>query len=247
MIVGEKIKTHNKHYTIVRKIAADDRPNANVYLCTDEKGTKFIAKHFYKHPPQPNIPYGKKNHYGRRRDGSDKVFNEIKDKHKFNDFVIDHIERINHKGKWVIIIEYIEGDLLREFILKNKSDLPKVYSSVIALAKTLAEWHQNGFAHGDPHLDNCIVQTNDNGELKAVLIDYSQIHHRDFYYCKKYDCFGSNPQKRIKEDLINNCNKLGKGFRSEIVGLEKQISLDTYLSELFDKHYTDNLKLSILN
>jgi serine/threonine protein kinase len=239
MTTGDTIKSeNNKKYTITENIAAEDRPNANVYLCEDENGKKFIAKHFYKQRPMPYIAYAKWNHYGRRRDGSNKVFNEIKEAGKNNEFIIDHIDRIKHKGKWVIILEYINGITLNEFIMKNKSNKVLVFAAVIALAKTLSEWHRNGFAHGDPHLGNClIISTGING-LEIYLIDYSQIHHKDFHYCKHFDCFKSNHERRLKEDLINPSKKLGRGFKFEISALSEKLGYGNDLTVLFDEHYS---------
>ncbi|MDP9076719.1 MAG: AarF/UbiB family protein [Bacteroidota bacterium] len=235
---GDIIKSaNNKHYTIIRDVAAGDRPNANVYLCEDENQKKHIAKYFYKQRPMPNIAYGKKNHFGRRRDGSRLVFDEIRRMSKKNDFIIDHVERIKHNGKWVIILQYIDGITLTEFVKKHKSDNEIVYKAIIAFAKTLSKWHKNGFAHGDPHLDNCIVETTTTGELMVSLIDYSQIHHEDFHYCKQYDCFKTNRERRLIEDLVNNTSHFGRGFKTEIFALQKEIGYSNSLAELFDKYY----------
>lgn len=232
------IITGNKKYTITRKITPGDRPNANIYLCEDEFGKSFIAKHFYKKRPMPNIAYGKRNHYGRRRDGSRLIFGEIKIQSNLNDFLIDHIERFKHNGKWIIILEYIDGSTFTEFIKKHRSDHIKTNGAVIKLAETLSKWHRNGFAHGDPHLDNCMIEITDSEELKVSLIDYCQLHHKNFKYCQKYDCFTSNKNRRFKEDLKNDTGYFGKGFRTGIVSLEKEIGYGSSLSELFDKHYS---------
>jgi len=238
MKIGDIIKSEsNKLYTIIKDIAADDRPNANVYLCEDESGKKFIAKHFYKQRPMPYLAYAKKNHYGRRRDGSAKVFSEIKAAGKNNEFIINHIDRINHKGKWVIILEYIDGITLTRFIEKHKANKATVVEVVIALAKTLSEWHSNGFAHGDPHLDNCLIQATAAGELKVYLIDYSQIHHKDFHYCKHFDCFKSNQNRRLNEDLINPSDNFGGGFKFEVSKLSKKLGYGNDLTTIFDEHY----------
>ena len=84
-----------------------------------------------------------------------------------------------------------------------------------------------------------MIQTKNDGSLKATLLDYSQIHHKDFHYCKQYDCFTSNPLKRIKEDLHNTSGKLGKGFKAELLALERELGLDNILSLTFEKHYQE--------
>src|ERR1700676_5177784 len=140
MKIGDIIKSENKsHYTVIKDIATGNRPNANVYLCIDKSGKKFIAKHFYKQRPMPNIAYGKKNHYGRRRDGSRTVFQEIKNKSTNNDFIIDHIDRIKYNGKWVIILQYVDGVTLTQFIREHKTNPQIVFNAIIALAETISK------------------------------------------------------------------------------------------------------------
>lgn len=238
MIIGEILNSNTtKHYTILKDIAAGNRPNANVYLCEDELGEKFVAKHFYKQRPMPYLAYAKKNHYGRRRDGSTKVFEEIKKASRNNNFIVNHLERIKHKGKWVIIIEYIEGITLTKFLERNRSDIAVLSEAVIALAKTLTQWHMNGFAHGDPHLDNCLIKMDNTGQLVAYLIDYSQIHHKDFHYCKHFNCYSPNHKKRLNEDIINPNKGFGRGFKYEISEFSKKCGYGNQLTAIFDEHY----------
>jgi serine/threonine protein kinase len=235
MIAGEKI--HNGKYTIEQKLIQEDRVNANIYLCVDSCGKKFIAKHFYKLWPMPNISYGKKNHFGRRRDGSQLVFEEIKNQTQIHNFLVSHIDRFKHKGKWIIVLDYISGTTLTEYININKDDITKVSSCVIALAKTLSLWHKNGFAHGDPHLDNCMIQFNELDEPKVSLIDYCQLHHRSFKYCQQYKCFEPNKNRRITEDLMNPHKHFGRGFKQDLINLENQLGYDRTLSNIFNEHY----------
>jgi hypothetical protein len=237
MKIGDKIHALTKNYEILKEISTVNRRNANVYLCIDENRKKYIAKHFYKQSPMSNISYGKKNHYGRRRDGSKLVFNEIHEKSQSYEFIINHESRIKHNKKWVIILEFIKGVTLNIFFEKHKSDINLLSDAVIALAETLSIWHSNGFAHGDPHFDNCIIQKTGETKLKIYLIDYSQLHHKDFYYCKKYGCFTPDNLKRITEDLINPSDKFGPGFKAEIIKVEQKLNLGIQLSELFDRHY----------
>jgi len=237
-MIGERIQSRSNEYLILEKLFDEDRPNANVYLCADSHGQKYIAKHFYNRFPAANVGWNAYNHYGRRRDGSSIVFHEIKTKSIQHDFIVRHIDRINFRGKWIIIQEYIEGETLKDFILANyRYDMERTEAAVMALAKTLTIWHAHGFAHGDPHLNNAIIREPAGGDLKVVLIDYSQIHHKDFFYCKKYDCFGSDPDKRIKEDLEHHFGSFGPGFRYDLMALEKQLKLGNRLSALFDRYY----------
>jgi|GEM_PF-2153477 len=248
MTIGEIITSENKTvYKITKDIATGDRPNANVYLCEDSTGKKFIAKHFYKQRPMPFLAYAKKNHYGRRRDGSKAVFNEIKDAGKKNEFVVRHVDRIKHKGKWVIIIDFIDGTTLTDFIWKNRSDKSLLSNAIKALANTLSIWHSNEFAHGDPHLDNCLIVRDNNNELKVFLIDYSQIHHPTFQYCKRFNCYTPNSEKRMNEDLINPATNFGRGFKTELSALSEKLDYGTHLKDVFEENYKRQIATTILN
>ena len=237
-MIGEKIFGQQGIYEVIKCISGPKRPNANVYLCKTENGDHFIAKHFYNKIPMPNISYGKKNHYGRRRDGSILVFNEIREKCKSYPFLVKHLERIRFKNKWIIIQEYIEGQTFYDFIIENKDNLNIVLKAVEILAKTLTLWHCNKFAHGDPHLENAIIQTYSDGNMNVKLIDYSQIHHPDFHYCKKYECFSNQNRNRRSHDLHEPCNKLGRGFRTGLAEVGVEIMQKEKLLLHFDKNYT---------
>jgi hypothetical protein len=236
-MIGEIINGTLSTYIIKKRITDGNRPNAEVYLCEDDKGDKYIAKHFTK-SPSAVVGLSRYNHYGRRRDGSETVFGEIQQKNQLFPFLVKHIDRIRYNGKWLIILEYVPGVALSEFIYSNYEDnFNKVAQAVAALGVTLSNWHGNGFAHGDPHLDNAIVTLGENDAPNIVLIDYCQIHHKDFSYCKSFDCFDTDPEKRIREDLENRCGKLGGGFRSDIVDVQKELELDSCLVETFDLCY----------
>lgn len=64
-MIGKTFKTYSGNvYKITKPIAAGNRPNANVYLCEDQSGAKFILKHFYNNTPRAFVGYSKYNHYG---------------------------------------------------------------------------------------------------------------------------------------------------------------------------------------
>jgi serine/threonine protein kinase len=244
-MIGKILASDGKEYKIVERINEEDRPNAYVDICIDQNNQMFIAKHFYKQPPSANIALSKHNHYGRRRDGSLTVFNEIQTKNNLFPFLVKHIARINYLGKWVIILEHIQGEMLKEFIISNyKNNIELVVGAISELGKTLATWHANGFAHGDPHLDNVIV-TQENNSLKTTLIDYCQIHHPDFVYCRQYECFTNPPDKRFKEDLVNHSGKLGYGYKSDLIGIDKNLNLSVSLAGIFEDSYLANLRNKI--
>jgi serine/threonine protein kinase len=242
-MIGEIIKSESTIYKIIDKVSVE-RQNADVYLCENDGGEKFIGKYFCHSVPRSNIGLGEYNHYGRGRDGSRLVFSEIKAKSQMYNFLVRHVERVKHAGNWLIIIEYISGTALQDFIYNNWGKHPAACLMAIeALAKELATWHKNGFAHGDPHLENAMVSIDSDGSYSVKLIDYGQIHHKDFYYCGKYDCFNPQSYDRFAEDL-ENCGKLGHGFRNGIIALQEELETTEALLQAFDRCYLATLKAS---
>lgn len=229
-IIGDNFEYDGESYHVFKGLVPLNRRNGDVYLCENGKGKKFVAKYFYHARPMPVVAYGKYNHYGRRRDGSHHVFYEIQNKSKQFDFLIDHYFRIRHKGKWLILIEYIEGETLEAYFSQELS-VDQSLKTTRALAETLAVWHRNGFAHGDPHLVNAIYTP----QGKVILIDYCQLHHKDFKYCKGYCCLDKNGEliSRIREDLENDGSNLGGGFKA---CLRKRKDGEELVAE-FDRHY----------
>ncbi len=236
-MIGETIHIENRNYLVVKPLVPLGRPNADLYLCTDEENNEFVMKYFYNQAPRSNIAYGIKNHFGRRRDGSKVVFNEIKSKCADHSFLVKHLHRGVFKGKWFIMLEYIPGEDLREFIIMNGEKNPeKVYGSIRALVETLHTWHSAGLALGDPHLSNALIQEMNN-KYKVTLIDYSLFHHADFFYCQQYNCFSKDSLLRIREDIANTFGNLGAGFRTDLVAVEAELELDNRFSRLFDNLY----------
>lgn len=235
-MIGEVIKTDIGDFTITHVIAKEGREHAHIYLCTNNNGNKFVAKHFFDAPPRANIGYGKINHFGRRRDGSDRVFGEIQLMNDRYDFLLKHHARVQHNGKWVIILDHVSGVTLKEFITTHhKTDINKVNQAVAELARVLDTWHRSGFAHGDPHTDNALINPE---TMRIILIDYSQIHHPEFHYCKEYGCFDPDPLRRVREDIENEEKNLGDGFRTHLAYLQDELQLGTSLTDAFDEHYT---------
>jgi serine/threonine protein kinase len=236
-MVSQIIHGKSTKYKVTKQLFINqgNRRNANIYLCENENGTIFILKHFYEKSPVSFIGYNKYNHYGRRRDGSLKVFNEIQQKNQKHDFLLKHIERIKHNNKWLIILEYVDGVTLLNFIKNNyQNNFKKVENVIIEFGKALKAWHTDNFAHGDAHLENVMVKYK-NEKISIKLIDYGQIHHPDFHYCKKIGCFASH--NRADEDLKNNSNKLGNGFLKGLIDLEDCLNINNKLSDIFLKAY----------
>ena len=74
-MIGEIIRIDDYTYKVTNEIDIK-RTHSEIYLCENEIGKKFILKRFLK-TPRANIAYGKRNHYGKVRDGSRTVFAEI--------------------------------------------------------------------------------------------------------------------------------------------------------------------------
>ncbi len=220
------------NYRILSTIQ-ENGENANVYLVENLNGDKYIIKHFNK-AVKSHVPYGKKNHFGRRREGNELVFNEIRETSLKHNFLITFHERFKWNGKWCIVIEYFHGITLNEFLEKYKDDNGKIISVMRNFADEVKLWHQNNFALGDPHLGNVLVNS-DTYQVK--LIDYSQLHNPSFKFCEKYDCFESNPRKRFDEDLVNNSGNFGKGFITELNITRERHGIESNLSEIFLKEY----------
>lgn len=244
-IIGDFINTGSNVYEITEGISLN-RDNADIYLCKDQDGVKYAAKYFCHGIPRPNIAYGKHNHYGRMREGSNSVFNEIREKSIAYNFIVTYHARIRHKNHWLIIMDYVQGYDLKTYLLANAHNEPeKSLKAIKAFAEELAKWHNNGFAHGDPHLMNCIIDANEAKEFSATLIDYSQIHHKDFHYCKKYKCFDP-PLYRVWEDFENEFNgKLGAGFEVDIRSVQNELNLGDTLINEFNLHYYKNITFEL--
>lgn len=219
-------------YNFIKTIQ-ENGENADVFLIEDKLGQKFILKKFNK-AVKSHIPYGKINHFGRRREGNELVFNEIKNVSERFSFLINFYERFKWGNKWCIVIEYFNGITFNHFLNLNKNSEKKISEGINSFAKEVKLWHQNNFALGDPHLGNVLIN-NKTSEIK--LVDYSQLHYPGFKFCEKYDCFKSNSQKRIKEDLKNDSGKFGKGFIEELILAKKENGININLEELFLKEY----------
>lgn len=234
---GTVLRSGTATYHVIRSLTPEERSHAKVYLCQDKDGVPCVAKHFHNGRPTPVLGYARRNHYGRRRDGSALVFHEIRKAAEEHPFLVAHRERFRHAGRWVIIQDHVDGTDLKKYIEDSFArDRAATLKAVEALARTLTCWHAQGFAHGDPHLGNALIHTDPAGATSVTLIDYGLIHHADFHYCRKYGCFDP-PSRRMEEDLEQPSGNLGRGFRDELKDLGDSNGLGTLLVDHFDKHY----------
>lgn len=238
-LVGKEISSSQHTYKIQELLSSvSSESNALVFKVKDDNN-KVKALKVYTGRVSCNNGRCKHNHYGRKRDGSEKVFNEIKEKSEKFDFLVQHFERFQldkYRNTYFIVIEYIEGILLEQYIHNHLSDQKNLELVVKLLAQTLSKWHNHDFAHGDPHLRNAMVVEHGGLPIEVKLFDYSQIHYPEFEYCKKYKCFDYS-QKRKDEDLIRKDKKLGSGFLYQLEEIDEQSNLNYLLSKTFKNSY----------
>lgn len=241
--VGNHITIDKIQYLVLQNIA--NGADSEIFIIENSNKEKFILKAFKeKKKAHPKTNHGNFNHYGKVRDAHPDIFKEIEQKSHSHSFLVKHICTIkyvyaNQKNistwRWLLVLEYIEGVTLGTFINNNyQNNLSLVQKAITLLGQTVKEWHQNEFAHGDPHLGNAIVQIDKTGIPIAIkLIDYSQIHNSSFKWCKRCSCFpNDNPDKRFKEDLNNNqCT--GKGFLTELKNIALKLNIANSNFELF--------------
>lgn len=222
-----------RDYTVIETFQ-ENGTNANIYLVKDDASIKYVLKEFSK-KVMPYVGYSKYNHFGRRREGAALVFDEIKKASDKFDFLTKFYERFRWNNKWCVVIDYFEGETLGNFIKKNQNNSHKLETAIYNFAIEVSVWHRNGFAHGDPHLENVMINSN---TLKVKLIDYSQIHHQSFDCCNLFNCFEKDgSSKRFQEDLVNQ-GKMGKGFLSDLREIDQKYDHRAKLVSIFEEIYT---------
>ncbi len=235
---GKEISSSQHTYKIQKLLSSGS--NASVYKVKDDNNKAKVFK-VYTGRVSCNNGRCKHNHYGRKRDGSKKIFNEIKEKSEKFDFLVQHFERFQldeYRKTYFMVMEYVEGILLEKYINNPLNSQGNLERAVELLAETLAKWHNHDFAHGDPHLGNAIVRVEyDGSPIEVKLFDYSQIHYPEFEYCKKYKCFECS-RRRKDEDLSRPDKKLGSGFLFELKEIDEQSNLNSLLYETFNNSYT---------
>ncbi len=246
MKIGKEVQIEGKTFSILRPLK-EDGTHANAYLVTDREGTSFLLKKFLdKKRACGWLPYrSKRNHFGRVREASWRVFPELKAITLKYPFLVNHYSRDRYwykKGEewtwcWVIIQEFIEGENLGSYLFDgNFASSAEMRESLVLLGKALGEWHRNEIAHGDPHLYNAILQIQEDKPYKVRLVDYSQMHHPGFHYCRKCNCF-SPTDRRLQEDF-ENTGSMGSGFINGIRDLEEKLKIRSgELQEYFWEGY----------
>ncbi len=68
---------------------------------------------------------------------------------------------------YFIVIEYIKGENLREYIIKNNLNLKELVGIVIIIGEMINKLHNKGFIFGDLKLENVMIDR-ENGEIKVI-------------------------------------------------------------------------------
>ena len=231
------ITVNNILYTNVNRIGSG--ACSEVYSAFSSSTKQKVAiKKYKKGKPAKALVGGGLNHYGSLRDVSETVFHEIRDINNRYKLLMKFIDRGKINNSWVLIVEYIEGEILSEYFSKNISQSHKLINASKCLGQMLKKWHNSEFAHGDPHLDNVLIKKMSNGKCFLKLIDYNMIHHPTFQYCRRYCCFDrTSATNRYAEDLQNNSEIVGNGFLHDISDFDRDHNLNGTLLKAFEEGY----------
>jgi len=231
------ITVNNILYTNVKRVGSGDCSEVYSAFSSSIQQKEAIKK-YKKGKPAKALAGGGFNHYGSVRDASETVFHEIQVMNNRYDFLMRFIDRGKINNSWVLIIEYIEGEILSKYFSKNISQTHKLINASKCLGQELKKWHNSEFAHGDPHLDNVLIKEMHNGKYLLKLIDYNMIHHPTFLYCQRYCCFDRmSTTNRYTEDLQNNSSIVGNGFLHDISDFDSANSLNGSLVKAFEEGY----------
>ncbi len=87
--------------------------------------------------------------------------------------IID-IDDYKYEGNtyYFIVLEYIKGQNLKEYILRNRVDIKEVLGVVIIIGEFIKELHRKGYALGDLKPENVMVDINNK---KIKIIDFGGI------------------------------------------------------------------------
>ena len=231
------ITVNNILYKNVTRVGSGDC--SEVYSAFSSSAQQKVAiKKYKKGESADALAGGGFNHYGSVRDASKTVFQEIQVMNNRYNFLMKFIDRGKIDKSWILIVEYVEGEILSEYLSKNIAQSHKLISASKCLGEMLKKWHNSEFAHGDPHLGNVLIKEMGNGKYLLKLIDYNMIHHPTFLYCQRYCCFDrTSVINRYTEDLQNNSSIVGNGFFHDISDFDRTNNLNGSLLKAFKEGY----------
>ncbi|MBB65821.1 MAG: serine/threonine protein kinase [Waddliaceae bacterium] len=80
--------------------------------------------------------------------------------------IVNFYEEGNWEGKPYIVLEYIEGISLREFLMQDSLDLRRALELVLQIAYAICHLHSQGVIHRDLKPENILLD--DNGQAKVI-------------------------------------------------------------------------------
>ena len=153
-----------------------------------------------------------RNHYAQTRDVSGTGFDEIRALQAAHPFLPQLIARERVEGVWILVMELVPGVNFLEFIKVHAGNASLLVKGCRTLGTTLRQWHEAGFAHGDPNLGNAVIDVTPDCEAHVRLIDLNMAHNAAFLCCRKFGC----DHRRFVQDLTNDDGKVGRGFLEEL-------------------------------
>jgi len=236
---GEEIVINGQRYTIDTWLNAQQCERHQVYAATRADGLKAAVK-FYPWSARA-MPYAYQHtwtHLGRERDVSRQCVLEWSARQDDCPFLVKLLGRAQvwrgQRWQWCLATELVAGIPAEAYLKQKQYEEGALLRFAAGVADTLAQWHNGGVAHGDPHLGNVMV--NGMGEAYQVtFIDYNNVHHPHFYYCQRFHCFTA--YRPYEADLANDYGVFGEGFRTSLASLPVPLGLGQRLLEAFDDHY----------
>lgn len=82
---------------------------------------------------------------------------------------IIELDDYEDEGKiyYFIVLEYINGENFKEYILKNKLNLKEIVGIVIIIGEMIEDFHKQGYIFGDLKLENVMIDK-EKDELKII-------------------------------------------------------------------------------
>lgn len=192
---------------------------AEVFIAQASNGGKRVIKRYPSGRSASPVTRGKRNHYSMTREVSTVVFDELADLHKHCLFIPELIARERIDGRWFLVMEFVAGKRFTKFLQDNLAIPDRAKKGCELLGRALREWHDAGVAHGDPHLENALVEMEGIVPSRVRLIDLDMVHSPTFQYCnQRWGCVFDRNQagNRYGQDLSNDDGKVGRGFLNEL-------------------------------
>lgn len=144
-------------------------------------------------------------------------------------FALAYTKGFFEKESIFVMKKYL-GINFREYLNSSDSDLNKE-KAILSFTSTIGDFYKNGFIHGDPNLENFIINE-ENGQYNFGFIDVDQIFRRlpsqkavlqsiGKLYCFAY-CFFSDSNPRV----VNSEEKIMFYLSSILKSYNPRINID---------------------